>query len=99
MGSSVLYLDPMSTPEPQNPKLTPIARAIQAAGSMAALARSLGITKAAVHQWKHPSRRVPIAHCTAIERLTDGAVLCEELRPDVDWTVLLKRSKKRKVAA
>ncbi|MDB5963863.1 MAG: putative antitoxin of bacterial toxin-antitoxin system, YdaS/YdaT, partial [Polaromonas sp.] len=27
-------------------------------------------------------------HCPSCERLTNGAVTCEELRPDVAWDVL-----------
>jgi DNA-binding transcriptional regulator YdaS (Cro superfamily) len=74
-----------STPSKQK---TPIDRAIECAGSMKALADALGVTKAAVFQWKFPGRRVPAQHCPAIERLTLGAVRCEELRPDVDWAYL-----------
>jgi len=66
----------------------PIDRAIQSAGSMKALADALGVTKAAVFQWKFPGRRVPAQHCPTIERLTRGSVRCEELRPDVDWAYL-----------
>ena len=32
--------------------------------------------------------RVPAEHCPAIERATGGKVRCEDLRPDVDWSVL-----------
>lgn len=31
---------------------------------------------------------VPAEHCPAIERATAGAVRCEDLRPDVAWSVL-----------
>jgi len=55
-------------------------------GSKAALARTLGVTKAAVGQWK----KVPERHCPTIERATNGAIRCEDLRPDVDWAVLRK---------
>lgn len=66
----------------------PIERAALVAGSQAALAQALGVTRAAVNQWKEPGRRVPAEHCPAIERATGGAVRCEDLRPDVDWQVL-----------
>jgi DNA-binding transcriptional regulator YdaS (Cro superfamily) len=55
---------------------------------MQALAEKLGVTKGAVGQWKLPGRRVPAEHCPAIERLTEGAVRCEDLRPDVDWAIV-----------
>lgn len=73
-------------------KKSPIDRAIRFLGSMQALATGLGITRAAVYQWKLPGRKVPVAHCPAIERLTAGSVRCEELRPDVDWACLRKMS-------
>jgi DNA-binding transcriptional regulator YdaS (Cro superfamily) len=55
---------------------------------MQALGEKLGVTKGAVGQWKLPGRRVPAEHCPAIERLTEGAVRCEDLRPDVDWAIV-----------
>ncbi len=68
----------------------PLERAIQAAGSMQALASQLGVTKGAVFQWKLPNRKVPAAYCPTIERVT--GVKCEELRPDVDWAYLRNAS-------
>lgn len=68
--------------------LHPVAAAAKLVGSQQALASALGVTKAAVNQWMHPGRRVPAEHCPLIERLTAGAVKCEELRPDVPWGVL-----------
>lgn len=66
----------------------PIEKAAAILGSQRALASALGVTKAAVWQWKHDGRRVPAEHCPQIERLTEGAVRCEQLRPDVDWDYL-----------
>lgn len=66
----------------------PVDRAAKVVGSQTALANALGVTKAAVGQWKDDGRRVPAEHCPSIERLTSGAVRCEELRPDVAWNVL-----------
>ena len=66
----------------------PIDLAAKLVGSQAALADVLGVTKAAVNQWKALGRQVPAEHCPAIERATGGAVRCEELRPDVPWSVL-----------
>ncbi len=43
-----------------------------------------------ISQWKTGVRRVPAERCPAIEQATDGAVTCEELRPDVLWSVLRK---------
>jgi DNA-binding transcriptional regulator YdaS (Cro superfamily) len=63
-------------------------KASEIVGSMQALAVNLRVTKGAVGQWKLPGRRVPAEHCPAIERLTDGKVRCEDLRPDVDWAIV-----------
>nr|WP_208623333.1 helix-turn-helix domain-containing protein [Ralstonia mannitolilytica] len=68
--------------------LTPLDEATKIIGSQVALAHQLGVTKAAVAQWKLEGRRVPAEHCPVIERLTDGQVRCEDLRPDIDWAYL-----------
>lgn len=52
------------------------------------LARAVGVAPAVVSQWKNGVRRVPSGRCPAIERATNGAVRCEDLRPDVDWAYL-----------
>lgn len=66
----------------------PVDIASSIVGSQVALALALGVSKGAVSQWKDDERRVPAEHCPAIERLTGGAVRCEDLRPDIDWAVL-----------
>ena len=69
----------------------PIDTAAEVMGSQAALAAALGVTRAAVGQWRDPSRKVPAEHCPIIERITRDRgtpVTCEELRPDVEWDVL-----------
>ncbi|NPI99188.1 transcriptional regulator, partial [Escherichia coli] len=39
--------------------------------------------------WQHHRvRQLPAERCPAIERATRGEVLCEELRPDIDWSYL-----------
>lgn len=56
------------------------------------LAVALGIkdpaNAALIYQWSSGVRVVPAERCPAIERATGGAVRCEELRPDVDWSAL-----------
>jgi DNA-binding transcriptional regulator YdaS (Cro superfamily) len=66
--------------------MSPIKRAAQIIGSQKELARRLGVSKGAVSQWADGS--VPLDRCIPIERLTSGAVRCEDLRPDVDWGYL-----------
>jgi len=73
----------------------PVERAATVIGSQAALASALGVTRAAVGQWRLPGRRVPAEHCPAIEKMTrdlGDAVTCEELRPDIQWSVLRERA-------
>ena len=66
-------------------------RAIRAVG-VKTLAEALGITTAALGQWKNGVRPVPAERCPQIERATNGAVKCEELRPDIDWAVIRERA-------
>lgn len=47
-----------------------------------------GISKGAVSQWKLPGRQIPADYCPTIERITNGEVRCEDLRPDMDWAYL-----------
>lgn len=62
----------------------PIEQAAEIAGSEKALADWLGVTKAAVWQWKQDGRQTPVRHCQEIERRTAGVVTCRDLRPK-DW--------------
>ena len=59
---------------------TPLERAIEVAGSQAALARMIKKTQAHIWHWLQ-SGRVPGEHCLAIERET--GVSRYELRPDI----------------
>lgn len=65
-----------------------IERACEQMGGQAALARVLGIKPPTVNQWVKDGRPVPVHRCPGIEQATSGAVTCEELRPDVNWSVL-----------
>lgn len=62
----------------------PIEKAAEIAGSEKALADWLGVTKAAVWQWKQAGRQTPIEHCPVIEQKTGGVVSRRDLRPS-DW--------------
>lgn len=64
----------------------PIDRAGKVVGSLAELGRRLGVTRGAINHWKLPGRHTPPEHCPRIERMT--GVRCEELNPEVDWSVL-----------
>lgn len=77
----------------------PIDIAAEIVGSQAALASALGVSNGAVSQWKETGRRVPAEHCPAIEQLTGKRVRCEDLRPDIAWSVLREQTApKRKKA-
>jgi DNA-binding transcriptional regulator YdaS (Cro superfamily) len=52
-------------------------------GAQADLARKVGVVTVCVNQWASGARKVPVARCIDIERATEGAVTCEELRPDL----------------
>jgi len=54
-----------------------LSKAAEAVGSFAALARALGVTKGAVHQWT----RVPAERVLAVEAAT--GVPRQQLRPDL----------------
>lgn len=56
--------------------------------SQADLANALGITPGAVNQWVSGLSRVSAERCPAIEKATGGLVRCEDLRPDIAWSVL-----------
>lgn len=68
----------------------PILRAADLLEGQADLARAMQIKPSTVNQWIKGVRPVPAERCPQIERLTNGAVRCEELRPDVDWAYLRK---------
>ena len=65
-----------------------ISNACAAVGGQSAMAGLLKVTPATVNQWVSGKRPVPAERCPAIERETQGAVTCEDLRPDVDWQYL-----------
>lgn len=64
----------------------PIKRAWKIIGGQRQLAVALGVTPGRVSQWLVDP--IKADYCPTIERMTNGAVRCEELRPDVDWGYL-----------
>jgi DNA-binding transcriptional regulator YdaS (Cro superfamily) len=54
-------------------------------GRTAQLAAAIGMHPVLISQWAHNARPVPSEHCPQLERATEGAVTCEEMRPDVTW--------------
>ncbi|MEI8324967.1 MAG: helix-turn-helix domain-containing protein [Betaproteobacteria bacterium] len=65
-----------------------VEQAIKIAGGVSRLALLLGVQPPTVHEWKSGKRQVPAERCPQIERVTAGAVTCEQLRPDMEWSVI-----------
>ena len=63
--------------------MTPLNRAIRVVHGAVRLADAIGEKPSTVGNWHR--RGVPLDKCALIEAATDGAVRCEDLRPDVDW--------------
>lgn len=82
-------------------KLSPEKEALQRAatvlGGRSAMAELLGYQDhRSLWPYFQPDRRFPAEHCPTIESATRAkgqAVTCEELRPDVKWSVLRKPAK------
>ena len=63
-----------------------LRRAADLLGGQAGLAFAIGYEdRRHVWPWFNTDRQVPMEHCPAIERATDGKVLCDELRKDITW--------------
>ena len=62
--------------------------AIQNIGSQKKLAEILRVSIGAVNHVSRGRMKVPASWCPIIERETKRAVLCEELRPDIQWGIL-----------
>lgn len=74
------------------PEKLALQRAADILGGQAAIAAVCGYSdRRAVWPWFNTDRRVPPEKCLNIERATrerGEPVLCEDLRPDVEWHVL-----------
>lgn len=84
--------------------MNPLEKAVQICGSQAELARRIEEKPQTVSAWvKRAQRRgvlrVPAEHCPSIEEATGGEVVCEQLNPDVKWSVLRGRPLNVGVAA
>lgn len=50
-------------------------------------AKKLGVTQGTIGFWLH-NKPPTIERAIDIEKMTEGKVRCEDLRPDVDWAYL-----------
>ena len=60
-----------------------LAKAIDAAGGQAPLARKINTEQPRVWYWLHKAERAPAEFVSPIVAAIDGAVLPHELRPDI----------------
>jgi len=67
------------------PEMDALTNAIAKFDSMREFAGAINVKPPTVSQWLKRERPIPMAKCLEIERACEGAVTCEELRPDVDW--------------
>ena len=63
-----------------------LRRAVNEFGSLVGFCERLGVRYQKVQFWF--KNRVPAEYCPRIERLLEGRVRCESLRPDIDWGYL-----------
>lgn len=63
-------------------------------GRINEIAQKINIKPIAISRWALGRRQVPADRCPDIEQATGGAVTCEEMRPDINWAILRKSSKK-----
>lgn len=83
--------------------MSALQRAVDLLNGQAGLAGAIGVKQQNVWNWlNRPGAAVPAEHCPAIEKATrekaaekgDASlvVTCEELRPDVQWSVLREQT-------
>jgi len=66
----------------------PLERAIAHVGTLRKFCDLLEVSRYTVTGWRNQKWVMPAHHCVKVEKITDGQVRCEELRPDVDWQYL-----------
>ena len=70
----------------------------QPRGALLALAKKIGAHAPDLSRWASDERSVPIIHCAAIEKATDGQVSRQDLRPN-DWAQIWPELTKRRKSA
>lgn len=74
-----------------------IPEAIRHAGGPAKVARQCGVSVQAVCFWRDGHRTLPAEHCITLEKMSNGLVRCEDMRPEVDWAYLRNASTAQEV--
>ncbi len=75
-----------------------IKQAIETAGGVAAVASLFSIRPVSIYEWIARGW-VPAEKCREIEKVTNGAVRCEDLNSKVDWAYLRAASEPEKASA
>lgn len=73
---------------------TALEQAISVVGTQAQFARAIGASDSKVWNWLNRGDRVPAEFCPEIEKAS--GILCEQIRPDVDWAYLRNKARQRK---
>lgn len=68
--------------------MTIISKAVELLGGPGPAAIRLACSQQAISFWVNGKRTPSVETCIAIERETGGAVTVEQLRPDIDWSVI-----------
>lgn len=68
--------------------MTKIEMAVLFLGGQASASRRLGVSPQAVSFWLSGDRQPSAETAIDIEKATQGMFTVEEIRPDIDWTVL-----------
>lgn len=67
--------------------MNPLDTAIEACGGVGKLALAIGVTQAAVSNWKSRDTLIDPLYCVAIENATEQKVTRKDLRPN-DWQAI-----------
>lgn len=65
-----------------------ISKAVELLGGPRSAALRLKCSEQAISFWINGKRTPNVETCIAIERETAGEVTVEQLRPDIDWSVI-----------
>lgn len=68
--------------------MSTISKAVELLGGPSAAARALSVSPQAVSFWMAGKRFPSAETCIAIEKATGGMVKVEDIRPDIDWSVV-----------
>lgn len=68
--------------------MTNISKAVELLGGPKSASLRLACSEQAISFWVNGKRTPSVELCIAIERETAGAVTVEQLRPDIEWSVI-----------